>query len=238
MIRRKTRDRSSSVEINIPLHTYPSNINTTTTNYSPPITNTFPVMYYSKASSLYYLVSLFAVIVTLELLFTGNGELFNVGLFLTNTTPYMWALLGSAFAVGLSVVGAAWGIYITGTSLIGGAVRTPRIRTKNLISIIFCEVVAIYGVIIAIIFSSKLNYTESILPGEVWSRATYYSGNPVDLILGYALFWAGFTVGFSNLFCGLCVGITGSTCAIADAADPQLFVKVSILPVLIVGAHY
>jgi F0F1-type ATP synthase membrane subunit c/vacuolar-type H+-ATPase subunit K len=79
-------------------------------------------------------------------------------------------------------------------------------------------VVAIYGVIIAIIFSSKLNFAEIGQVGEVWSRSTYYTG--------YALFWAGLTVGLSNLFCGICVGITGSTCAVADAADPQLFVKV------------
>ena len=87
-------------------------------------------------------------------------------------------------------------------------------------SVIFCEVVAIYGIIMSIVFSTKIT---SVPEELLYTPSNYYTG--------HALFFAGLTVGFCNLLCGVAVGITGSNAALADAANPDLFVKVLIVEV-------
>lgn len=137
-------------------------------------------------------------------------------------SPYYWTYLGISAAVGLSIVGAAWGIFITGSSLVGAAIRVPRITSKNLISVIFCEAVAIYGLIVGIILSTKV---EVVTPG--------YDGKygRIDMHAAYAFLGAGLTTGFANLVCGLSVGVVGSSAALSDAQNATLFVKILVIEI-------
>ena len=118
---------------------------------------------------------------------------------LMNVSPYFFAYTGIGFALAFSVIGSAWGIWTTGTSLVSSSVKAPRVRSRNLISVIFCEATAIYGLIIAVILSGRVNKAPGggIIPPQFCAQAYFAS---------YAYFWAGLVVGVSNIFGGMAVG--------------------------------
>ena len=113
---------------------------------------------------------------------------------------------------------------ITGSSVLGSMVKMPRIQSKNLISIILCEACGIYGLIIALLVSTQKKV------GSDWTTM-YHSGENYQAAesAGYAAFWVGICVGLSNIFCGICVGVLGSSTALVTAQNGATFISMLIV---------
>merc|ERR1712228_1070878 len=78
----------------------------------------------------------------------------------------------------------------------------------------------------AIILSNKIKKPDGAYDsyGDYWDWNEFYYA-------GYGMFSAGLSVGLTNIASGISVGIAGSSCAIADAQDASLFVKILIVEI-------
>ena len=114
---------------------------------------------------------------------------------------------------------------ITSSSILGSMVKMPRIQSKNLISIILCEACGIYGLIIALLVSQQKK------PSGNDANSIYYSKEKYQIAenSGYAAFWIGVTVGLSNVFCGICVGVLGSSTALVTSQNGSTFISMLIV---------
>merc|ERR1711879_422470 len=121
-------------------------------------------------------------------------------------SPYMWSYMGIAISLGFSVLGAAWGIFLTASSIVGGGIKAPRIS--------------------AIIMANKIESS------DMFETPTHPVGWQAEtMVAGWCMFCVGLSVGLSTLFCGVCVGVSGSGCALGDAQRPELFVKMLIVEI-------
>jgi len=168
---------------------------------------------------------------------------FRPDLMLSMLSPYLFGALGQFLAISLCVSGAAWGMFIVGSTIMGAGVKAPHVRVKNMVGVIFCEASAIYGLIVTVILKDNIGIVEhSGSPNAVHHFIPdhpYCEGqDPQDclfttqaLSVGYATFWAGAIVGFCNLATGVAVGITGAGCCLADARNPSLFSKILLISI-------
>ncbi len=121
--------------------------------------------------------------------------------------------LSLPLAVGLSAVGAGIGIAWSSPAVAGAGAEKPETISRNLISIVLSEALAIYGLIVGLLLFFKL--------AAITETAKAISA-----------FSAGFTIGLAALGAGIGIGLSGNAMAMATAKDPKLFARLLLGVVL------
>lgn len=125
---------------------------------------------------------------------------------------------GIGLCVGLAAGGAAWGIWTCGTSMAGTAGISGKISMRDIMNLILCEVIAIYGLIMALVLNGR--FETAVLP---FTHQQYHAG--------YAIFFAGIIQGACSFSAGIAIGVVGSAISVVCHRDPELFFKLLIVQI-------
>jgi len=118
--------------------------------------------------------------------------------------------MGAASAMIFSAFGAAYGTAKSGTGIAAMSVMRPDLIMKSVVPVVMAGIIAIYGVVIAVLISQNISSTMSLYTAF--------------LHLG-----AGLSVGLSGLAAGFAIGIVGDTGVRGTAQQPKLFVGMILI---------
>ena len=130
--------------------------------------------------------------------------------------------LGLALCVGMACVGGGWGIWTCGTTSCGAGYISGNLTMREIMNFILCEVIAIYGLIMSIVLSSRIpNSTNSLF---YQYDQGFYTG-------GVVILFGGAIQGFCSFMAGLAIGVVGSTITLVCDRDPELFFRLLIVQI-------
>merc|ERR1712223_438899 len=122
-----------------------------------------------------------------------------------------FGVLGASSAMVFSAMGAAYGTAKSGTGIAAMSVMRPELIMKSIIPVVMAGIIAIYGVVVAVLIAGQLtpeNYT---------------------LYKGFVHLGAGLAVGLSGLAAGYAIGIVGDAGVRGTAQQPRLFVGMILI---------
>ena len=119
--------------------------------------------------------------------------------------------MGIASAMVFSAMGAAYGTAKSGTGIASMAVMRPELIMKSIIPVVMAGIIAIYGLVVAILIAGKV-------------KPVGYHLSSAFLHLG-----AGLSVGLSGLAAGYAIGIVGDSGVRATAQQPRMFVGMILI---------
>ncbi|XP_066258027.1 V-type proton ATPase 16 kDa proteolipid subunit c-like isoform X1 [Euwallacea similis] len=135
---------------------------------------------------------------------------------ITDTNPIygpFFGIMGASAAIIFSSLGAAYGTAKSGTGISAMAVMRPELIMRCIIPVVMAGIVAIYGLVIAI-----------LIVGDIKSPEDQYS-----FFRGFLHLGAGLAVGFAGLAAGLAIGIVGDAGVRGTAQQPRLFVGMILI---------
>ncbi|KAJ8325224.1 hypothetical protein BDV3_007222 [Batrachochytrium dendrobatidis] len=124
-------------------------------------------------------------------------------------SPFFGAM-GCTAAIVFSCLGAAYGTAKSGVGICAMGVMRPELIVKNIIPIIMAGIIAIYGVVVAVLLSGGLK-------------------QEMTLFAGFISLAAGLSVGLSGLAAGFAVGVVGDAGVRGTAQQPRLFVGMVLI---------
>merc|ERR1711872_643029 len=125
-------------------------------------------------------------------------------------TPF-FGVLGATSAMVFSALGAAYGTAKSGTGIAAMSVMRPELIMKSIIPVVMAGIIAIYGLVVAVLIAHGL-------------KSTGYS-----LFKGFLHLGAGLSVGLSGLAAGFAIGIVGDAGVRGTAQQPRLFVGMILI---------
>ncbi|XP_012587282.1 PREDICTED: V-type proton ATPase 16 kDa proteolipid subunit, partial [Condylura cristata] len=118
-----------------------------------------------------------------------------------------WALLTSSPSTAL---GAAYGTAKSGTGIAAMSVMRPELIMKSIIPVVMAGIIAIYGLVVAVLIANSLN-------------------DGITLYRSFLQLGAGLSVGLSGLAAGFAIGIVGDAGVRGTAQQPRLFVGMILI---------
>jgi len=122
-----------------------------------------------------------------------------------------FGVMGATSAMVFSALGAAYGTAKSGTGIAAMSVMRPELIMKSIIPVVMAGIIAIYGLVVAVLIANSLN------------PKTY------TLFQSFLHLGAGLSVGLSGLAAGFAIGIVGDSGVRGTAQQPRLFVGMILI---------
>lgn len=126
--------------------------------------------------------------------------------------PYapFFGAMGAVAAISFSALGAAYGTAKSGTGIAAMSILRPELIMKSIIPVVMAGIIAIYGLVVAVLISSGITHT-------------------YPLYNSFMHLGAGLSVGLSGLAAGFAIGIVGDAGVRGTAQQPRLFVGMILI---------